>query len=149
MSRLAPALAGIALAAGWPHGANAQNAESEADRRAIDLTEAQKRQIDLRDKRCYLPAQVRDEIVVCAPRDPDKDRYPGREMLESVQSTKDGLPRAPDVGHQYPKGQVTIRGCFIPPCPPPTMIFIDVKALPEAPPGSDADKVAKGEIPER
>jgi hypothetical protein len=146
LSRLAlAAFAGTVLLAA---PAAAQNAESAADRRVIDLTEAQKRQTDLRDKRCYMPVEVRDEIVVCAPRDPDKDRYPGRETLESVRSTKDGLPRAPDLAPHYP-GVVVARGCFIPPCPPPPMIFIDVKALPEAPPGSDADKVAKGEIPER
>lgn len=146
MSRLAlAALAGTLLQAA---PAAAQNAESAADRRVIELTELQKRQTDLRDKRCYMPAEVRDEIVVCAPRDPDKDRYPGRETLESVQSTRDGLPRAPDLAPVYPKGQVSVKGCFIPPCPPPKMIFIDVKALPEAPPGSDADKIAKGEMPE-
>ena len=147
MSRLALAALVGALLSIAP--AAAQNAESEADRRAIDLTELQKRQTDLRDKRCYLPAEVRDEIVVCAPRDPDANRYPGRETLPSVQSTNDGLPRAPDVGKHYPKGQVSVKGCFIPPCPPPAMIFIDVKALPEAPPGSDADKIAKGEMKER
>ena len=80
--------------------------------------------------------------------DPEADRYPGRESLESVQSTNDGLPRAPDLAPKYP-GVVVARGCFIPPCPPPPMIFIDVKALPEAPPGSDADLIAKGEMKER
>jgi hypothetical protein len=145
---LAPALAGFALAAALPVVALAQNAESEADRRVIDLTLTQKRQTDLRDKRCFLPAEVRNEIVVCAPLDPDRDRYPGRETLESVQSTKDGLPRAPDLAPKYP-GVVVARGCFIPPCPPPAMVFIDVKALPEAPEGSDADLIAKGEKKER
>jgi len=147
LSRLAPALAGIILlSCPWP--ASAQNAASDADRRVQDLVAAQKAQTDLRDKRCVLGNASADEIVVCAPADPDAHRYPGRESLESVQSTDDGLPRAPDLRPVYP-GVVVARGCFIPPCPPPPMIFIDVKALPEAPAGSDADLIAKGEMKER
>ena len=147
MSRLAPALVGIALLS-CPAAALAQNAASEADRRIDALIAGQKATTDLRDKRCVLGNANASEIVVCAPRDPDKDRYPGRESLESVQSVKDGLPRAPDLRPVYP-GPVVARGCFIPPCPPPPMVFIDVKALPEAPAGSDADLIAKGEMPER
>ena len=147
MSRLAPALAGIALLA-VPCSAFAQNAASESDRRVQDIVAAQKAQTDLRDKRCILGNATADEIVVCAPSDPEADRYPGRETLESVQSTNDGLPRAPDLAPKYP-GVVVARGCFIPPCPPPPMVFIDVKALPEAPAGSDADLIAKGEMKER
>jgi hypothetical protein len=131
-----------------PCPAFAQNAASESDRRVQDIVAAQKAQTDLRDKRCILGAATADEIVVCAPADPDADRYPGRESLESVQSTNDGLPRAPDLAPKYP-GVVVARGCFIPPCPPPPMVFIDVKALPEAPPGSDADLIATGEMKER
>jgi hypothetical protein len=126
----------------------AQNAESELDRRVQERIGAQQATTDLSDKRCALGRADATEIVVCAPRDPEEHRYPGREQLESVQSTRDGIPRAPDLAPHYP-GVVVARGCFIPPCPPPPMIFIDVKALPEAPPGSDADKVAKGEMPER
>ena len=147
MSRLAPALAGILLLS-CPRPASAQNAASNVDRRVQDLVTAQKAQTDLRDKRCILGNATANEIVVCAPRDPEADRYPGRETLESAQSTSDGLPRAPDLRPVYP-GPVVARGCFIPPCPPPPMVFIDVKALPEAPLGSDADLIAKGEMPER
>ena len=128
-----------------PCPAFAQNAASESDRRVQDIVAAQKAQTDLRDKRCILGNATAQEIVVCAPRDPDADRYPGREDLDSVQSTDDGLPRAPDLAPKYP-GVVVARGCFIPPCPPPPMVFIDVKALPQAPPGSDADLIAKGEM---
>ena len=147
MSRLAPALVGIALFV-LPGTAVAQNAESDKDRRVQDLITAQKGTTDLRDKRCLLGAATADEIVVCA-EDPEKYRYPGREELDSAKSIRDGLPRAPDLEPKYPKGQVSLKGCFIPPCPPPAMVFIDVKALPEAPAGSDADKIAKGEMPER
>ena len=146
MSRLPTALAGVAfISLALPVAAWAQNADSEIDRKVEERIGAQRATTDLRDKRCVLGNADASEIVVCAPRDRDKDRFPGRETLESVRSTYDGLPRAPDLRPVYP-GPVVARGCFIPPCPPPKMIFIDVKALPEAPPGSDADLIAKGEL---
>ena len=37
--------------------------------------------------------------------------------------------------------------CIVPPCPPPPVYMIDVTALPEAPPGSDADRIARGLAP--
>ena len=146
MSRLPPALTAIALI--WlavPGAAHAQNIESEVDRKVAQRLAAQKATTDLTDKRCALGNADATEIVVCAPRELRENRYPGREQLDSVKSTYDGLPRAPDLRPVYP-GPVVARGCFIPPCPPPKMIFIDVKALPEAPAGSDADLIAKGEM---
>ena len=145
MSRLPPVLVAIALLwSALPSSAHAQNARSELDRKVAERLAAQKATTDLTDKRCALGNADATEIVVCAPREPRENRYPGREQLDSVRSTYDGLPRAPDLRPVYP-GPVVARGCFIPPCPPPKMIFIDVKALPEAPAGSDADLIAKGE----
>ena len=132
------------LAALMPLPALAQNAESATDRRVQDMVTGQKRQTDLRDKRCYLPARAGDDIVVCADTDPDQHRLPGREDLESARSTNDGLPRAPDLSPRYP-GVVVAKGCFIPPCPAPPVYYVDVKDLPEAPVGSDADLIATGE----
>ena len=145
MSRLPPALAAIALTWISTAGiAQAQNLESDLDRKVAERLATQKATTDLTDKRCALGNADATEIVVCAPRESRENRFPGREQLESVRSTYDGLPRAPDLRPVYP-GPVVARGCFIPPCPPPKMIFIDVKALPEAPAGSDADLIAKGE----
>ena len=146
MSRLPTALAGVAfISLALPVAAWAQNADSEIDRKVEERIGAQRATTDLRDKRCALGTSDASEIVVCAPRDPDKERFPGREQLDSVKSTYIGIPRAPDLRPVYP-GPVVARGCFIPPCPPPPMIFIDVKALPEAPAGSDADLIARGEL---
>ena len=144
MSRLPSALAAIAFVCiAWPGTARAQNAESALDRRVQDRIGAQKATTDLRDKRCVLGNADAGEIVVCARRDREKDRYPGREQLESVQSIRDGIPRAPDFAKPSCKGQ---PGCFSFGKVPPPMIFIDVKALPQAPAGSDADLIAKGEM---
>ena len=125
-----------------PLPALAQNVESETDRRVQDMVTGQKRQVDLRDKRCYLPAKAGDDIVVCAATDPDKDRLPGREDLESVRSTNDGLPRAPRFDRGSCKGQ---PGCVSFGSVPEPVYYVDVKDLPEAPVGSDADLIATGQ----
>ena len=133
---------GLACAVATPLPALAQNAESETDRRVQDMVTGQKRQVDLRDKRCYLPAKPGDDIVVCGEVDPDKDRLPGREDLESARSTNDGLPRAPRFDRGSCKGQ---PGCVSVGSVPDPVYYVDVKDLPEAPVGSDADLIATGE----
>lgn len=39
---------------------------------------------------------------------------------------------------------VTQKGCYLGPCAPEKALIIDVGALPAAPPGSDADRIARG-----
>lgn len=91
-----------------------------------------------------------DEIVVCAEleeqsqfrvrSDEDAEDDYARETMDK------GDPRAPDVaGPGIFRGPATVGGlCLIPPCPREPAIFIDLSALPEAPPGSDADRIARG-----
>ncbi|PNU03724.1 hypothetical protein A8V01_22770 [Novosphingobium guangzhouense] len=88
------------------------------------------------------------EIVVCAP-EPDQYRVPstGDDDPTGV-GANDGRPRTPDVsGNGIFKGKATMSGlCMIPPCPPEQPYIIDLSTIPEAPAGSDADKIAKGEL---
>ena len=92
------------------------------------------------------PESAEGEIVVCAEGiDPATQYVPSSTDDGAI---KDNVPRAPDLVPRYP-GVVVARGCFIPPCPRPMPLLIDLKAIPEAPPGSDADRIAKGEIPAR
>ena len=143
MSRLPPALTGLLLCClVLPGAARAQNAESEIDRKVAERLTTQKATTDLTNKRCALGNADATEIVVCAPRELHEHRYLGREQLDSVQSTFNGIPRAPNFAKPSCKGQ---PGCFSFGKVPPPMIFIDVKALPEAPAGSDADLIARGE----
>jgi hypothetical protein len=91
------------------------------------------------------------EIVVCGTaEDPDKYRVKSSEDLDPSK-TKDVVPRAPDLYNLPVPAMVgvgvSMSGCFIPPCPAPMPLLIDLKALPEAPPGSDADRVGKGLAP--
>lgn len=93
--------------------------------------------------------QEGDEIVVCA-REQEQSQFRVKSSSEldptSEEAIEDGLPRAPDVGGPgIFKGPATVSGlCFIPPCPKEAALIIDVTALPQAPPGSDADRIARG-----
>lgn len=93
------------------------------------------------------------EIIVCR-RKQDQRKY--RTLPEDAalkryarETMYANDPQAPDVaGAGIFRGPATIGGmCLIPPCPPPPALIIDVEALPEAPPGSDADRVGRGLVP--
>ncbi|WP_421851645.1 hypothetical protein [Novosphingobium sp.] len=82
-------------------------------------------------------------IVVCGGREAnEKERLPLRGELDSAHSTRDGLPRAPNVSG-LPDCS---RGCIGFGSVPAPMYFFDITKLPEAPPDSDADRIARGEI---
>lgn len=87
------------------------------------------------------PPEQAGVIVVCRRlEDPESQRVPGTidQAIAAGAAVNDGLPRAPDL-MGIPDGGVSVGGgCFVPPCPPPAAIMIDLKALPEPPPGSDA-----------
>jgi hypothetical protein len=92
--------------------------------------------------------QPSEEIVVCAELE-EQSQFRVRssgDLDPGGAGARGGVPRAPDVGTVYP-GVVVAKGCFIPPCPPPMAKIIDLKAIPEAPPGSDADRLARGLAP--
>jgi len=89
-------------------------------------------------------------IVVCAPVEDDPESFRGRSRLDRGDDSHlswDGT--APYVGGKgIFTGPATVSGlCVVPPCPPPPVYYIDVGALPEAPPGSDADRIARGLAP--
>lgn len=89
---------------------------------------------------------TQSEITVCAEqaRDDAEFRVQSTSELdpESREALDDGLPRAPDVagdGIFKGKGGISLGGA-----PPPAYMF-DLSELPEAPEGSDADLIGKGE----
>ncbi|MEP3052274.1 MAG: hypothetical protein ABJP48_05960 [Erythrobacter sp.] len=96
-------------------------------------------------------ATVSREIVVCGQLLDDSSNYysGNREAAQKryAEATRNaGTLPTPDVaGPGIFRGPATVSGlCFIPPCPDPPALIIDVEALPEAPPGSDADRIARG-----
>jgi len=99
-------------------------------------------------------ATVTGEIIVCRRLGEDPNNYYSgsrqdatRRYAEETAFAGDIL--APDVaGAGIFRGPATVGGiCFIPPCPKDRALIIDVEALPEAPPGSDADRIARGLAP--
>jgi len=97
-------------------------------------------------------ATLSGEIIVCR-RKRDQSEFrtlpSGKSQSRYARETMNkGNPQTPDVaGDGIFKGEPTIGSMCIPglqKCPPPPALIIDVTALPKAPPGSDADRVARG-----
>lgn len=98
-------------------------------------------------------AIISGEILVCR-RIVDRSQYrysspDDAEARYARETMNKGDPRTPDVdGPGIFKGPPTVSGlCLIPPCPAPAAYIIDFDALPETPPGSDADRVGRGLAP--
>lgn len=107
--------------------------------------------VDTRAKPACAASKPGGEIVVCGnTEDRDKYRVKSSEELDPSK-TRDVVPRAPDLYHLPVPPMVGVgisaQGCFIPPCPARMPLLIDLKAIPEAPPGSDAARVASGLAP--
>ena len=96
-------------------------------------------------------ARLSREIIVCGELNRNTDQWfsGGREawLRNYARRTQDaGTLPPPDVaGAGIFRGPPTISGlCFIPPCPKDPALLIDVEALPQAPDGSDAQRISKG-----
>lgn len=99
-------------------------------------------------------AIISDEIVVCGKvADQSQYRTMSREDAQrryAEETNKQGAFGAPDfapdvAGPGIFRGKPTVSGLCLPlSCPPALPEFIDVSALPQAPPGSDADRIARG-----
>lgn len=95
-------------------------------------------------QRCRPMQRSDGTIVVCGGKDAsDRERVPLRDETDGAKSTDDGLPRAPNVSGL----RDCSRGCLGLGGKPHEIYMFDIKALPPPPPGSDADRIAKGEIP--
>lgn len=96
------------------------------------------------------------EIVVCGERGDNSAYYwsGSREAAEdriARETAYAGDISPPDVaGAGIFRGPATVGGLcgfLFNPCPPPVAIMIDLEAIEESPPGSDADRVARGLAP--
>ena len=87
------------------------------------------------------------EIVVCAADHGEDVRVASTTDSDptSREAQNTGMPRAPNV-NGLPG---CARGCFGIGKGPPPVYIIDLKDIPDAPKGSDAEKVANGEISDR
>lgn len=93
-------------------------------------------------------ATSEDEIVVCASGDGERYRVPSSTDLDpgSRAALRTGVPAPPAMDRGSCRGQ---PGCIVGGWAPPPIHYIDLKAIPEAPEGSDADRIARGEAAER
>lgn len=94
------------------------------------------------------PQAGSDEIVVCRDRGEDlvvpSTSESDPDSLAARRALNGGIPRAP----QFDRGSCRGKpGCITGGWAPPPVYYIDVTKLPEAPEGSDADRIAKGEVP--
>lgn len=96
--------------------------------------------------RCEAPKG--NDIIVCARNNEQFRAQSSSDEDPTGAGTDDGRLTPPDVsGNGIFKGKPTVGGmCLIPPCAAPKAYMIDLASIPEAPKGSDADKIAKGEI---
>ncbi|MEL6528820.1 MAG: hypothetical protein AAFQ27_02600 [Pseudomonadota bacterium] len=91
-------------------------------------------------------AKITNEIVVCRQLGEASDGSWNREDFERRYAQRTQGEQPVDVaGGGIFRGPATVGGlCVIPPCPAEAAIMIDVEALPQAPEGSDADRIARG-----
>ncbi|MFN3468393.1 MAG: hypothetical protein ACK4G2_12730 [Novosphingobium sp.] len=95
-------------------------------------------------QRCRPMQRADGTIVVCGGKEAsERERIPLRDETDGAKSTDTGVPRAPNVSglRDCSRGCIGLGGV------PPPIYYFDIKALPAPPPGSDADRIAKGEIP--
>lgn len=152
--------AGLAMLLTFPASAQdpaATESESADDPVVIDILVPPKGREPLSEaelRQCESEAEaalVSDEIIVCAQSGEDPGNYysgnrDAARKRYAEETAFAGDIRAPDVaGAGIFRGPATVGGlCFVPPCPKPPALIIDVEALPEAPAGSDADRIARG-----
>lgn len=139
----------LALVLTLPTAALAQSDPADLDSKVAARLESAKSAYGVPDPRLRCrPKPGSDEIVVCVDRGEDLrvDRGPpDPNTLEGRRALNGGVPRAPQFDRGSCKGK---PGCITGGWVPPPVYYTDVSALPEAPPGSDADRIAKGEMPE-
>ncbi|NQX93802.1 MAG: hypothetical protein HRT64_02555 [Erythrobacter sp.] len=154
-------LAGVSLAASQGAQAQPPSDKPDQERVIIDILAPPppEESAELAYEECLAEqdaARIRGEIVVCR-KLPDGAELSGfdkeqweRGYAERTQGDKnpnlDGLANGPVYRTDGSVFMVTVKRKVGDPPPPP--LIIDVEAIPEAPPGSDADRVGKGMDPE-
>ena len=110
---------------------------------------AQEERLEPRDCNTYDEGNViSGEIVVCARRNRDDTAAAGFDKQAWVNDYAERTayrddPEAPDfIIDCFEQGMPF--GCFPIGQAPPSVVIVDVEALPAAPPGSDADRIARG-----
>lgn len=155
MRRAAIAIAVATLAGVAALPVAAQDGATGSPPERIDLTITRERPPDPRQeeacRRQREAAIITGEIVVCGAGPREDQRITSREEAQNryaAETQGRGPVQLPEYG--IFRGPATIGGLCVPGilnCPKPPAIFVDVAALPQAPPGSDADRIGRGLAP--
>ncbi|MEZ5743730.1 MAG: hypothetical protein R3D89_08380 [Sphingomonadaceae bacterium] len=117
-------------------------AQDAADARIEEMIARQKAMFGVPSRRPRCAEGAPGEIVVCAQ---DQSRFRAAPTSEvepkSKQALDNGELHAPDFSGGSCRGE---PGCIVGGWAPPPIYIIDLEAIPEPPPGSDADLIAKG-----
>lgn len=141
------------LAGATPIAAGAQDGATGSPPERIDLTVPQPTMRSTAEE-CASQREaaiVSGEIVVCGSQEVPHQRITSREEAQNryAEATQGrGPTQLPELG--IFKGPATVSGICLPGifnCPKPPAVIVDVTALPKAPPGSDADRIARGLAP--
>lgn len=133
-----------------PATAVAQAADPDpdpVDQRVAEMLQTARTVYGVRDPRDRCRRSPEGEIVVCVDRGEDL-RVPSTAEADpnsrEARHIRDGeVLRAPQLDRGSCRGQ---PGCVVGGWAPPP-VSVDVSQLPQAPEGSDADRIAKGELP--
>lgn len=143
-----PLLALLLSIAVMPAAAPAQEAPAASDGQKAEALISRQREAYLprTRKRCGEPS-ASGEIVVCAT---DSSQYRTDSSTaadpNSRNALKTGVPRAPELGRGSCRGKF---GCLLGGGAPAPLYIFDLSTIPETPKGSDAEKVANGEMSDR
>lgn len=147
------ALLAFVLSASWAP-ALAQDGATGSPPERIDLT-VPPPMMSATEEACARQREaaiVSGEIVVCGgERTVPSQRITSREEAQNRYAAATqgrGPVQLPELG--IFRGPPTVSGICIPGifnCPKPPALIVDVRALPQAPPGSDADRIARGLAP--
>lgn len=148
-----PAMAVLVGLAGLAVPAAAQDGATGSPPERIDLTITAPRSSSA-DAECRRRAEiavVSGEIVVCGTAPVEDQRITSREEAQQRYAEATQGRTTPDVaGPGIFRGPATVGGICVPGifnCPKPPAVLVDVRALPQAPPGSDADRIGRGLMP--
>lgn len=124
---------------------------SPPERIDLTVTAAPSRAREEECRRQRETAVVSGDIVVCGARPMEDQRITSREEAQNRYAAATMGGSTPDVaGPGIFRGPPTfsgicVKGVFN--CPKPPALMVDVTKLPQAPPGSDADRIARGLAP--
>ncbi len=135
---------GLIAMLAWPGLAMAQTDQAAVDAKVKERLDQARAVYGVSDRRQRCKPAVGDEIVVCADNGGDQrvpstaESDPG--SLAARRNLNNGVPRAPQLDRGY------CASCQHFGKVPPPVYYVDLDSLPLPPEGSDADKIAKGEM---